>query len=478
MTFEETVTMFIMKHQMIRTGDRLLLGVSGGADSMALLQYFYKKRATWKLELAVCSVDHMLRGAESAEDVKYVASFCKNKDILFIGKTVDVRAYSKKKKISVETAARELRYRAFAEALHECRADLLVLAHHGDDQIETMLMRQVRGTVGMGRVGIPVKRVFNDKLIIRPFLSQTKKAIEHYCIDNGIVARQDATNESEEHTRNRFRMAVLPFLKQENPSVHLKFQYESECLAEDEALLQELAEKKLPEVVLEEDKEKYALSIPKLLGIHPALQRRTIHLLLCYLYTNQQMKPMHQPIHIEQLLQLLRSDRSSGRTVFPKGLSARKSYTYCWIGFMPKSREISEQVELCIPGETRCAAGCFKAEYITVEEFKKGVHDPSHLIVDTNAVSLPLFVRTFRHGDRMRPNGMSGDQKIQRIFINEKVDRDQRALWPLVTDGEGRVLWLPLLRRGSALPVDLTADKTNYLKLKFIPFAGFGRTQA
>lgn len=476
MTFDETVTKFIESHHLIRPGDRLVLGVSGGADSMALLHYFHAKRLAWQLELAVCSVDHKLRGSESANDLFYVASFCKKRDILFIGKAVDVQAYCSREKISIETAARELRYQAFAEALNEFGADTLVLAHHGDDQVETMLMRQVRGNIGAGRAGIPFRRPFGSKVIIRPLLSLTKQELEHYCAQNGIVPRQDATNESDEHTRNRFRKYVLPFLKKENPSVHLKFQYESERIAEDESLLSEMAEEKLAEVILEKSKAKYALSIPSLLSLHPALQRRTIHLVLCYLYTNKQLQPLHQSIHIEQLLQLMRSGHPSGGTFFPKGLTARKSYDRCWIGFMTEFRKVAEKIKMQIPGETLCIAGSFEAEYLEADDLSRCDMGRDCLIVDGNKVPFPLFIRTVHQGDRMRPNGMKGDQKIQRIFINEKVDRDLRTFWPLVTDAEGRVLWLPLLKRGLALPANHSAEKTSYLKLKFIPFAGFGRT--
>jgi tRNA(Ile)-lysidine synthase len=478
MTFNERVTQFIDSHHLVRPKSKLVLGVSGGADSMALLHFFYMKQKDWELELAVCSVDHKLRGMDSTKDLNYVASFCADRDILFIGKTVDVRAWSREKKISIEAAARELRYQAFAETMKAMNADALVLAHHGDDQIETMMMRQVRGTVGLGRAGIPVRRAFGNKEIIRPFLSQTKQDLERYCAQNGIVPRQDETNDSDAHTRNRFRKYVLPFLKKENPSVHLKFQYESERIAEDESLLGQMAEQQLEAVTLEKEKTKYALSIPKLIGIHPALQRRTIHLLLCYLYTSQQLQPLHQPIHIEQLLQLLRSSRSSGAALFPMGLTARKSYDRCWVGFMPDFGGMSEKIMIKIPGQTELPCGYFEADYVETDHLSSSELGRDCFILDDETASLPLFVRTFRNGDRMSPNGMAGSQKIQRIFINEKVDRNQRMVWPMVTDAKDNVLWLPMLKRALTLPSRQTSQKKIYLKLKFIPFAGFGRTQA
>ncbi|MCO7127744.1 tRNA lysidine(34) synthetase TilS [Sporolactobacillus shoreicorticis] len=477
MTFSERVTRFIGTHHLVRSNERLVLGVSGGADSMALLHFFYMKKKDWELELAVCSVDHTLRGVQSNEDQNYVASFCKKREILFIGKTVDARSWSAKRKISIETGARELRYKAFAEAMAVFKADALVLAHHGDDQIETMLMRQVRGTIGVGRAGIPVRRPFEGKEIIRPFLSQTKADLERYCSENGIVPRHDESNESDAHTRNRFRKNVLPFLKKENPQVHLKFQYESERIAEDESLLLQMAENRLERAVLDKKKCEYALSVPEFLDIHPALQRRTIHLLLCYLYTNRQLQPPHQSIHIEQLLQLLHSSHSSGSVILPKGLTARRSYDRCRIGFVMESGDIGEQTAIPIPGRTDFLSGSIEAAYLKGEELSSAAYTRDCFILDGDHIALPLYVRTWRVGDRISPNGMTGSQKIQRIFINEKIDRNERTKWPLITDANGRILWLPLLRRGMPFPSSPDLEKKNYIKLQFIPFTDFGRTQ-
>lgn len=479
MTFEESVTQFIRKHGLIQPRMRLVAGVSGGADSMALLLYLLTKRKRWELELAVCSVDHGLRDTAGEEDLAFVASFCRKEHVAFLGKTVDVQAYCKEQNLGIEAAARALRYQAYEEALHAFRADALVLAHHGDDQIETMLMREVRGRIGIARAGIPVKRPFAGKELIRPFLSQTKAALAAYCAAQGITPRHDASNESDRHTRNRFRKQVLPFLKKENPSVHLKFQYESETIAEDETFLIELARQRLETVILEKNADWIKISIPDLLVIPYSLQRRIIHLILNYLYTNRKIQPMHQSIHIENLLQLLRSNRPSGRVVFPEGLLARKSYRACLIGFPSRVKDKSYDLVLQVPGRTSFSAGTIDAEFLP-NGFCLGtaVSGPDCLITDYRQVIGPLRVRTWRRGDRMMPKGMTGTQKIQRIFINEKIDREKRIVWPLVVDGENSVLWLPLLRKGWRSSPDVQKKEASYLKLTFTPIADFGRIKA
>ncbi|WKB35942.1 tRNA lysidine(34) synthetase TilS [Terrilactibacillus sp. S3-3] len=188
--------------------------------------------------------------------------FANKRIYYFYGERVNVPEYREKHHLSPEAAARELRYRVFAKAMAAYHADVLALGHHGDDQIETMLMRQVRGSFGISRAGIPVKRDFAAGQIIRPFLTQTKAEIAAYCRDQGIESRHDETNNSEKFTRNRFRKHVLPFLKQENPRVHLRFQYESERIAEDEQLLIQLAKERMDKVVLKKETDEVILSLP------------------------------------------------------------------------------------------------------------------------------------------------------------------------------------------------------------------------
>lgn len=476
MTFEERVLQFIKEHQLIVPGMRLVAGVSGGTDSMALICFLCGMKEKWRLELAVVSVNHRLRGAESQKDLEYVEAFCRKNDLVFYGRTVDAKRYSLEEKLSTEAGARELRYRAFAEAVHLFHADALVLAHHGDDQIETMLMRETRGSFGMSRSGIPIRRPFACAELIRPFLSQTKSDLENYCSSRGIKARYDPSNNSDSHTRNRFRKVILPFLKNENPTAHLKFQYESERIAEDEELLLQLAKDDLKKVILKKKTDQVKLSISALLSIPLPLQRRMIHLILNYLYTNRQIKPLHQSIHIENLMQLMRSDRASGGTFFPKSLIARKSYGVCIIGFLPQSQDQGYDQLIQVPGTTVLPGGKMIADFLHggIQATDGGRNS---LILDLHGVRTPLRVRTWRTGDRMNANGMSHPQKVQRIFINEKVDREKRENWPIVVDGKGTILWLPLLRRARELPQRTADCEGMYLKLVFMPTDDFGRTQ-
>ncbi|WP_010632659.1 tRNA lysidine(34) synthetase TilS [Sporolactobacillus vineae] len=476
MTFEEQVTQFIERHRLIHRGMRIVAGVSGGADSMALLCFLHSRRTEWDLQLAVCSVDHRLRGAASTQDVRFVSDYCRKRGIPFYPRSADVAGYCRNHHVGIEAGARLLRYQAFAEVMQLFRADALALAHHGDDQIETMLMRETRGSAGPARAGIPVSRTFAGGRLIRPFLCQTKKDLTDYCERNGIQPRTDATNCSDSHTRNRFRNSVLPFLKKENPLVHLKFQYESERITEDERFLGELAEKALKTVILQKEPELVKISTSALLSVSLPLQRRMIHLILNYLYTSRQMPPLHQTIHIENFMKLIRSDRASGELCFPGGLSARKSYTFCVMGFLRQKDDSEYDRLIRLPGTTAFPRGFIKAGPVPAD-FSRTAAGPDCLVIDPDNMVLPLRIRNWRSGDRIRPNGLVHAQKVGRIFINEKVARDQRTGWPVVADGDGRIIWLPLLRRAINFPPETAILKKTCLMLVIQPSEDFGRIQ-
>ncbi|TCP22529.1 tRNA(Ile)-lysidine synthase [Scopulibacillus darangshiensis] len=440
---------------------------------MALLSYLDDVKSQWNITLVVASVDHMLRGQESKNDLDYVASFCKDKDILFEGEQVDVSTYKKRHHLSTSTASRICRYRFFRRVMETYQADSLALAHHGDDQIETMLMRQVRGSFGTALAGIPVKRPFSGGQIIRPFLTLTKDQIEDYCRQKGIQPRRDLSNDSDDYTRNRFRKQVLPFLKQENPLVHLRFQQESEMLTDDDLYLSQLAEKQMNDILLTHMKGEVAFSIEAFLQIPVPLQRRVIHLILNYLYDSEHNDSLHQSIHIDMLIDWLHRKQSSGQQHLPHGLAATRSYDLCRLCFyhgVPQDENY--ELTLAIPGIIETPIGNISAE--VRDAINAADHQGlNHFVCDFSTVQTPVKIRTRLDGDRVGPKGMEGTQKIKDIFINAKVDRKYRSLWPVVIDADGTVLWLPLLKYSRTAPINTGTSK--FLVLTFIPTVDLGR---
>jgi len=463
---EQIVDRFIEKHQLLKQGATVVIGVSGGPDSMALLHYFLRRQAKWKLTIVAAHVNHMLRGEQSKEDYLYVEQFCRNRNILFEGVHIDVNAYKRKHNVTTQAAARACRYQFFANVMEKHQADFLALAHHGDDQIETMLMRQTLGAWGFSRAGIPVKRPFAKGMIIRPFLCVEKTAIEQYIEQAGIVPRQDPSNESGKYVRNRFRHAVLPFLKQENPKVHEKFQQQSEWITEDETFLFSLAEQKFHELVQERDDREFIVDVNAFQSIAIPLQRRIIQLILNYLYHFEHTDVTY--VHIEQILRLFHVDHSSRMLQLPANVQVIRSYDHVTFTnriIDQKQSRFFHRVDL--PFHLTLPQGVMTGEIVT----QLPEADSLNVFVgDIDAIKLPLTVRSREAGDRIYPMGMHGSKKVKAVLIDEKIERCRRDLIPIVEDANGNILWIAGVKRAK---FGLVSDKTSkYLYIKYQAYNG------
>ena len=455
---EDKARQAINKYKLIQQDDRLLIGVSGGADSMALLHILCKLRREYNLHLVVAHVDHMFRGEQSYEDYVFVKKYCAEWGVTFEGTRINVPEYISRTGKSSQVASREVRYKYFEEVMNRYAIHKLVLAHHGDDQLETILMRLTRGATGDARAGIKIRRRVSGYEIIRPFLWASKDDVEDYCHNNGIAFRIDASNKKPVYARNRFRLQVLPFLKQENAQVHEHFQRFSEELMEDEAFLSALAEERLKAMVLKKDKE-VKISIGALLQTPKPLQRRCIQLILNYLYFERQEDL--SATHIESMITLFQSSHPSGEIHLPAGLKVIKSYDECLFTFgLSKSQPYSYTIH--IQGETILPNGR------KIHAFTNQLTDEKSnniFTVNLEDVQLPLTVRTRRNGDRMRVKGLNGSRKVKDIFIDKKIPVTERAAWPIVEDAKQEIIWIPGLVKSDR---EAIKESKSFITLKYV----------
>ncbi|WP_338471289.1 tRNA lysidine(34) synthetase TilS [Niallia sp. XMNu-256] len=458
MQMEEKVDQFLKQKGFTFAGKRVLVGVSGGPDSLALLNYLLNKHQD--ITLVVGHLDHMFRGEESLQDAKYVEQFCQVRGIPFKMKRVDVPEYMEKTGKSPEVAARECRYQFFAEVMKEYHLSHLALAHHGDDQIETILMRLTRGSSGSARAGIPFMRPFEKGTIVRPFLALSRQEIEQYCMEHHLHPRHDPSNDSDSYLRNRFRKYVLPFLKKENNNVHEHFRRFSEDLLLDEECLQELTKQKMNTVWREKHTDKVTIDLDAFQKLPLPLQRRGIQLILDYLYE-------HRPqalsaIHIDSFFSLIASENPSGRLDFPSGLKVIRSYRLCHFLFLVDNHPNFHYV-LTEPGECILPNG----DQITIQCIKTPVETNSNnILLNKSDVAFPVIIRTKEQGDRMSLKGMGGTKKLKSIFIDHKVPIAEREEWPVVTDGKNRILWLPRLKKCHNADT-LNNDKEPYILITY-----------
>ena len=457
------VSAFIKKHNLLPEHSKVVIGVSGGPDSISLLHYLDSIREEGRLEIVVAHVDHMFRGKQSEEDMLFVKKECEKRDIPFEGTRIDVKSFQKANKWSTQEAARKCRYVFYQEVMVKHGANLLALGHHSDDQVETMLMRMGRGSSINGYAGILPKRPFGNGWIIRPLLSVTKEEVLEYVQHNGLSYRLDPSNDKDDYRRNRIRHHVLPLLKGEFPALNEKFQSFSEHLQEDNSYLEELTEKEWNKVIKIKNEGKVVLRRKPLLLMAKPLQKRGFQLILNYLYNNE-IPPSLSSIHIDNLLSLLESEHPSGMLHFPNELQVTRSYNDCTLSFEnEKAAAFRAMIE--VPGKITLP----NDDVILSEVWTHYKHVPvekNQAILDLSKVAFPLHVRSRLNGDRMKLKGTQGSKKLKSIFIEAKIPLVKRDVWPVIIDSNETVLWVPMLKRSSFEATEETAGPVLVLTFK------------
>ncbi|WP_042354645.1 tRNA lysidine(34) synthetase TilS [Bacillus rubiinfantis] len=459
---ETKVRDFLFQHGFNLENKRIVVGVSGGPDSLALLHYLLCNRDKNNLFIVAAHIDHMFRGQESYEDAMFVSNFCKQHQIPFEMSRVNVPELMQETGNSPETAGREARYEFYAAIMAKHNASYVALAHHGDDQIETILMRLTRGSTGMARAGIRFLRPFQSGMIFRPFLCVTKADINQYCQRHQLDPRMDPSNQEGVYSRNRYRLQVLPFLKQENPQVHEQFQRFSEDLLTDESYLQELTVHEMNRVMRNKVSSEITIDITRFSQMPLPLQRRGIQLILNYLYKE---KPTAlSALHIDQVFHLINHGKPSGKLDFPEGLKVYRSYGDLTFSFHGSKQDAKPfYVVMDEPGDVQLPNGARIQITCTNQEISQPRSKVALFAADR--IKWPIIIRTRKTGDRMTVKGMQGTKKLKDIFINQKVPLQERNTWPVVTDGEDCIIWLPEIKKSALEGIQPTAK--YYIQLTY-----------
>ncbi|TVP87632.1 MAG: tRNA lysidine(34) synthetase TilS, partial [Alkalicoccus sp.] len=335
----------------------------------------------------------------------------------------------------LQQTARTERYRLFREVMEETGSFKTATAHHGDDQIETMLMRFTRGSV-QGMKGIPVRRPLGGGEVIRPMLGVTKAAVEAYCAEYRIPYRVDISNENRNYMRSRIRHEIVPVLKKENPRLHEAAQWQSEIRAEEESYLNEQAEAALASAILEKTGGTVLIHKKTFSAVPAALQKRAVHLLLTYL----RPETLWTRSHVQAVQDLFVSEKRPHATFAAHDLHAEAAYDTVLIQKgSPESEEPWTAREADVPSRTDLPWGVLLAGTDATAEA-----DVSTSII-VSPEDLPLIVRPRKPGDRIRT--AAGTKKLKKIFIDEKIPAKERERWPIITNRHGTILWVPFLYR-------------------------------
>ncbi|MHB8058087.1 MAG: tRNA lysidine(34) synthetase TilS [Desulfuromonadaceae bacterium] len=413
----------ISLQRLFKPGDTLVVALSGGADSTALLDLLTRLPG-YNVQLVVAHLNHCLRGAEADADQEFCRGLASRYNVSFEMRRIDVKSMVSASGLNLEDAGRRARIAFFDELRRKYSAAAVVLAHHADDQAETVLMRLLRGS---GMTGLSGMAFRNGRGYVRPLLEISRADIEQYLLDNGLEWRNDASNSDTVYLRNRIRHQLLPLLEEYNPAIRSCLAATASVLAGDEAFLAELTETAFAAACRVED-DGIICSVAQLRTLNSALRRRVLR------HAFRQLAGSLDGVsqrHIDALCAMLDSDRPNSSLALPQAVTAVREYDLIILkSTVGKDQDAGFELLITEQGVYTLPSG----GTITVD-----LAAPASLPVDSCSICFdlattpfPWLVRTFRPGDRIRPFGMSGRKKVKDIFIDRKIPASARRRIPLL----------------------------------------------
>jgi len=425
----------IQKYDMLQPGERVVVSVSGGADSMALLHALWEVRRDFHLTLVVAHLDHGLR-AESGEERSFVRKAAAGLGIPFVSRRVDVRAQQKRGGFTLQEAAREARYAFLLETSKTQKGTRIALGHTADDQAESVIMRFLRGSGTRGLSGIPPVR---GGIIIRPLIEVWREEVESFLRERKVTYLTDPSNRSLHFLRNRVRHELLPLLQQYNPRFRQMLVQMADLFRAEEQFWEKILEERFPLLVRNRKKDSITLDIPSLAGQPLPLRLRSFRHAIEKVLGHLRRVGFSHILTIENVVQNPEPNKS---LQLPQGLCVVKAYQALTIS---RSKEEVIPFEHSVPGPG----------YVEIPEIGRGMrfavqtdsprgrpeNSSGVAWLDFDPIDFPLTIRSFRPGDRFQPLGMEGEKKVKDLFIDYKIPTIQRKRTPLLFK-EDRLLWV------------------------------------
>ena len=426
----QEVSRFARANDLFHRGDSVLAAVSGGVDSVVMLDVLAFIADEWGLVLRIVHINHLLRGRESDADENFVRALAERYGIPISVERVETKKFAATKKLSTQEAARELRYEFFFRMLTSCKAQSVATAHTANDNAETMLMNLLRGTGIDGVAGIPIRR--NENSIVRPLLSVSRQEIAAYAKQKKLAFREDSSNASDKYSRNYLRRNIIPLLeKRINPSL-------IRTMSQSSAVFRNCAEyldgqvRRAFSAAAAEKNDGVFLGVDALMNEHPYIRQMVIH----SLFLGKGIELSFD--RIAALLALIDAEKGSRADcgngwvaekesgqifIFQSGTLAPFSYLLNSEGTL-KGGSFSLSVEKCgrIPN-------------------KLTAHTSTEEYVDARKVRFPLRVRSWKEGDAFVPLGMRSRKKVSDLFVDMKISRVRKEAIPIV-ESNGDILWV------------------------------------
>ena len=453
----------IKKYRMFQQGDSVLVCVSGGSDSVALLHILHKLTPKFSLRLGVAHLNHGLRQKDSDNDAKFVATLAGDLDLPCYISKEDIRTFQRRHKLSMEEAARRVRYAFYDKVAEKNRFNKIALGHNSNDNAELILMYLFRGSGPLGLSGIPpVRNTGNPGTkIVRPLIMVTKSEISGFLTEKGLKHVFDISNLDTKYLRNRIRHHLIPSLKKSyNPEIIKTLNRLASIIRVEEEWIEEIIEPVFKKTVLDIKNDKITLSVPIINKIHIAARRRIIRKAIATIKGDLRRITF---AHIDSIVTLLKGKSVYNCLDLPDRIRVKRNRDVLFLSKEKKrlrdlnirsgkTKEVSFEYSILKPG--------VKPELVFVKE--TGLHlkftriDIDHLpdtycaghsvaFFDIDTLSFPLVLRSSQPGDRFNPLGMKGSQKVKKFLINNKIPTPERFRYPVLLS-KGKIIWVIGLR--------------------------------
>lgn len=451
------VKKIIERYNMFSPGDRVLVGVSGGPDSVCLLHILNRCRKEMALSLHIVHINHGIRKRESKREEKFVSHLASRMSLPITVKSLDVPSYARKKRLTIEEAARDMRYSAFEQLAGKLNAKKIALGHTASDQVETVLMHLLRGSGPQGLSGIPPVRKLGSTAIVRPLIEVNREEILNYLKKNNLTFCLDSSNRKTEYFRNKVRLKLLPLLRKNyNENIDGALLRLSEILKEENAYWERVVERVLGKVVSWEA-EKILIDFKKFLRYNVIVQRRVLYRLFGGIVSLSQ---------IEAIRNLAQKSSQGKRIYLGKRFSVRKEGNFLIFSSSPERRFKKFNYPLRVPGKNEIEGLNLTLNTRIVDFYPVSEKETNTAYFDIDKINFKkLLLRNRREGDRFRPFGLRGTKKLSDFFIDRKIPRRLRDRVPLLVEGKD-ILWVVGIRRADKARI--TEDTKKILEVRVL----------
>jgi tRNA(Ile)-lysidine synthase len=469
MGFVHKVRQTIEQEQLLQAEDTVIVAVSGGPDSVALLHVLKEISVDLRLKLIVVHVNHQFRGIESDQEAASVVKLAEELRLPCEVGTIDVPEYIRSEALNAQVAARDKRYEFLFATAAEYNAQKIALAHHADDQAETILMRLLRGSGTSGLAGMPIRRIEKNVELIRPFLRINKSELLTFCEQRHIIFSEDSSNKDRKYLRNQIRLDIMPYLQQWNSQLPQALNRLGEMLKDEDTYLASETDRVFAQVA-NKDERGYFFSAEGFASLPVALQRRLIKLILSYLSPKMDI---YDYTRVELIRNgIIQQTTPSMELDISEGISFTREYDRISLGRKTRDENLNfTYVVNQFPCEIVIAESDLKIDF----QLTDNIHaltdtdvnyygDKDQAYFDFDCLALPLTIRSRRQGDRIKLVGLNGSKKVKDIFIDEKIAPSRRNQIPVIADAEDRVIWIPGIRFSVQAPIGNQSARILHMK--------------